>query len=83
MNGREEWAKFAEDNSIAWVTGKPMRFDQYGTEYSTYIWPVMDNAKLLKYLHGDTFVVVRTFPQVENGLVRMRLASYPKKPEQP
>jgi hypothetical protein len=80
VNGQKDWNVFAKENGIKYEHGRPQRFDRCGNEYDTYIWPEGDNARLLKYLGRDKYVIVRMHPQTEKGLVRMRLSSYLEKP---
>lgn len=85
MNGREEWAKFAQENGLTWEEGPPKHKDQHGTEYLTVIWDRADFGKqVLKILNQDKHVIVRMFPHDaefdKKRLIRMRFTSYPSKP---
>jgi|HubBroStandDraft_3_1064219.scaffolds.fasta_scaffold181527_1 hypothetical protein len=86
MNGREGWAKFAEENGLTWEEGPPKPRDQHGNEYLTVIWDKEDfGEQVLRILRKDKHVIVRVFPhdaEFNKGhLVRMRFTSYPSKPE--
>lgn len=85
MNGKEDWAKFAEENGITWEEGPCHSRDQYGNEYETFIWALGQNDRLLDYLRrtNTKHVIVRMFPHKaeKEGLVRMRFSGLPEKPQ--